>query len=135
MLNGGYDPTLMVARPRGVDGRRVDRYGLWRFTDDDFKAQNRPTPRAAPACSRSRPPWRMADIGDPAQPRFDGDGFFDTATWGDLGGNLFVARFHEPGELDPTTGRVTNWFAARTFEQQRRSNDPSTPPGRAPSSS
>ncbi len=34
------------------------------------------------------------------------DGFFDTATWGDLGGNLFVARFQEPGDRSAAAGRV-----------------------------
>ena len=43
----------------------------------------------------------LIDIGDPASRSFDGDGYFDTATWGDLGGNLFVARFLEPGRPRP----------------------------------
>jgi type IV pilus assembly protein PilY1 len=60
----------------------------------------------------------LLDIGDPSQPSFDMDGFFDTGTWGDLGGNLWVARFQAPGEVG-LSGRVENWFAARTFEQGR----------------
>jgi type IV pilus assembly protein PilY1 len=65
----------------------------------------------------------LLDLGDITKPAFDADGFFDTATWGDLGGQVWVARFYQPGTLDPTTGRVTNWFAARTFEQQRSTDD------------
>ena len=74
----------------------------------------------------------LVDIGDPSQPSFDGDGYFDTATWGDMGGNLFVARFHEPGVVDGTTRRVTNWYAARTFEEQRRADDQQYATGRSP---
>lgn len=129
MLNGGYDPTMVAGRAMWM----VDVWTgtpIWRFTDDDFKAQNSyssatsmfPIPAAA----------AMADIGDPATPRFDGDGYFDTATWGDLGGNLFVFRFHEPAVLDTTTGRANNWFAARTFEEQRRSDDAQYAQGRSP---
>ena len=34
-----------------------------------------------------------------------------------------MARFQAPGVIDTTTGRVKNWFAARTFEQLRRTDD------------
>ncbi|MCM2332644.1 MAG: hypothetical protein NDI82_01705, partial [Anaeromyxobacteraceae bacterium] len=93
----------------------------WRYTNDDFKKQYGygtgtsmyPVPGAV----------ALADVGDTTQTRFNNDGFFDTATWGDLGGNLFVARFHEPGDIDPITKRVKNWYAGRTFEQQRRTDD------------
>jgi type IV pilus assembly protein PilY1 len=129
MLNGGYDPTMVAGRAMWM----VDVWTgvpVWRFTDDDFKAQNSytsstsmfPVPAAA----------AMVDMGDPATPRFDGDGYFDTATWGDLGGNLFVFRFLEPAVLDKTTGRATNWFAARTFEEQRQPLDTQFAQGRSP---
>jgi len=65
----------------------------------------------------------LVDVGDTTKANMDIDGFFDTATWGDMGGNAFVARFHEPGQIDPATGLVTNWYAARAFEQQRRPDD------------
>jgi type IV pilus assembly protein PilY1 len=120
MINGGYDPTLGAGRAVWT----VDVWTgsvVWRFTDDDFKAQNSfgsgtsmfPVPGAV----------AMVDLGDPSRPRYDSDGYFDTATWGDLGGNLFVARFLEPADLDPSTGLATNWRAARTFEEQRRTDD------------
>jgi type IV pilus assembly protein PilY1 len=129
MLNGGYDPTMVAGRAVWM----VDVWTgnvIWRYTDDDFKAQNGygsatsmfPVPAAV----------AMMDMGDPSTPRFDGDGYFDTATWGDLGGSIFVSRFAEPGVLDPTTGRATNWFAARTFEEQRRTDDAQFAQGRSP---
>lgn len=120
MINGGFDPAM----DRGRAVYMVDAWTgktLWRFTDDDFKAQQGygsgtsmfPVPAGV----------SMVDIGDPTQASSDADGFFDTATWGDLGGNLWVARFWDPGTVDAGTGRVTNWYAARTFEQQRRTDD------------
>lgn len=120
VLNGGYDPAMSLgAAVWMVDV--ITGQVLWRYTNDDFKKQYGygtgtsmfPIPGAV----------ALADIGDPTQTRFNNDGFFDTASWGDLGGNLFVARFHEPGAVDATTGRVTNWFAGRAFEQQRRADD------------
>ncbi len=123
MLNGGYDPALVKGRAVFM----VDIWSgqtIWRFTDDDVKAMRGSTgspvsmfPVAASVA--------MVDIGKPDRAGasgYDRDGYFDTANWGDLGGNLWVARFYEPGELD-ASGRVTNWFAARAFEQQRRSDD------------
>lgn len=115
MVNGGYDPAMGVGRVVYM----VDVWTgetLWRFTDDDFKQQFGygattsmfPVPGAV----------ALLDVGDTDKSTLDRDGFFDTATWGDLGGNVFVARFHEPGVLD-SNNHVTNWYAARTFEQQR----------------
>ena len=127
MINGGYDPMLNQGRAVFM----VDAWTggtLWRFTDADFKAQQGygavtsmfPVPAAI----------GLVDIGDTTSPVKDADGFFDTATWGDLGGNLWVARFHAPGVIDSTTGRVNNWFAARTFEQRRQLDDSQRAAGR-----
>jgi len=129
MLNGGYDPTLASGNAVWM----VDVWTgavVWRFTDDDFKSQN----GYSNGTSMYAIPGAVAlvDMGDPSQPSFDGDGYFDTATWGDMGGNIFVARFHEPGVLDATTHRVTNWYAARTFEEQRRTDDQQYATGRSP---
>jgi type IV pilus assembly protein PilY1 len=120
MVNGGYDPALGAGRAVWM----VDVWTgkpVWRYTDADFKSQNTfghgtsmfPVPAAV----------GLVDLGDPSRPRYDADGYFDTATWGDLGGNLFVARFHEPATLSLTTGLATNWYAGRTFEEQRRTDD------------
>ena len=120
MLSGGYDP--MLNRGRAVF--MVDVWTgqtLWRYTDDTFKSQLSfsgsgtsmfPVPAAV----------ALVDLGDPSAQTFDSDGFFDTGTWGDLGGNLFVGRFWAPGTKDPTTGLVTNWYAARAFEQRRQTD-------------
>ncbi len=43
----------------------------------------------------------------------ENDGYFDTATFGDTGGQLWVLRFSQPGKLDATTRKVTNWYGAR----------------------
>jgi type IV pilus assembly protein PilY1 len=114
MVNGGYDPTL--TRGRGV--WMLDAWTgavVWKFTDAELKmdvdaqATMWPVPGSI----------GLADVGEPRQGADDGDGFMDTATWGDMGGQLFVARFQAIGELD-ASGRVKNWHAARAFEEQRR---------------
>ncbi|BDG04277.1 pilus assembly protein [Anaeromyxobacter oryzae] len=118
MLNGGYDPTL--TRGRGVWMADVwTGQMIWRFTDDDMKALN-----GANANMWSVPAAvGLLDVGNADQPILDGDGFFDTATWGDMGGQLFVARFQDPGVKDATTQRMGNWYAARAFEEQRQTTD------------
>ncbi len=122
MIGGGYDPTL-------TQGRAVfflDAWTgatVWRFTDDDFKATMGFSGAGAPSLFPVPGGISPLDIGDTSQPVLDVDGFFDTATWGDTGGNLWVARFQAPGVIDPATGRVSNWYAARAFEQLRRSDD------------
>jgi type IV pilus assembly protein PilY1 len=120
MLNGGYDPAMS----QGAAVWMVDAWTgrvYWRYTNDTFKSQLGfgvgtsmfPVPGGV----------QLADVGDTDKSVFDNDGFFDLAAWGDMGGNLFVARFSDPGELDPTSGLVTNWFAARAFEEQRRADN------------
>jgi type IV pilus assembly protein PilY1 len=47
---------------------------------------------------------------------FENDGFFDTATFGDTGGQLWALRFNRPGTMN-SSGKVTNWFGGRTFVQ------------------
>ncbi len=120
MLNGGYDPAMS----QGAAVWMVDAWTgsvYWRYTNDTFKS------RLGFGVGTSMFPVpggvQLADVGDTDKAVFDNDGFFDLAAWGDMGGNLFVARFQEPGTIDPTTGLVTNWFAARAFEEQRRADD------------
>jgi hypothetical protein len=119
MLNGGYDPTLV----RGRAVFMVDAWTgqtIWRVTDDDMKTGGVNDLGFGSGTAMFPVPGAVAllDIGDTRRASFDADGFFDTATWGDMGGNLWTARFYNPG-LVGTNGRVTNWFAARTFEQSR----------------
>ena len=119
MLNGGFDPVL--ARGRGV--WMLDVYSgetLWKYTDDDLKAA-----MGAKANMWSVPATvAMTDIGDANQATLDGDGYFDTANWGDLGGTLFVARMKTPGVRGGAGNLVQNWHVGRAFEEQRQaSND------------
>lgn len=119
MVNGGYDPA--VSRGRGV--WMLDAFTgetVWSFTDEDFRKLEPgaeigsmfPVP-GSPA---------LVDIGNASQAVLDSDGYFDTATWGDMGGQLWVARFAQPGRLG-SDGRVTNWFGARAMEELRQSDD------------
>jgi type IV pilus assembly protein PilY1 len=123
MINGGYDPTLTRGRAVWmVDAWTGSVY--WRFADPDFK-KNVVGSAANTAVSMFPVPAGvgLVDIGNPTgDVGLDTDNFFDTGTWGDLGGNLFVARFDRPGTRD-ANGRVTNWKAARTFEQARSTSD------------
>ncbi len=130
MINGGYDPAMT----RGRAVFMVDAWTggtLWRYTDDTFKTQlgisgsgTSMFPVAAGIA--------LLDIGEPSSQTFDTDGFFDTATWGDLGGNLFVARFWAPGtRAQAAPFLVDNWYAARTFEERRQTNNSQVASGRS----
>jgi type IV pilus assembly protein PilY1 len=124
MLNGGYDAG--AARGRGV--WMVDAWTgdiLWRFTDQEFQQQY--TDAGSSTLATMFPVAAsvgLEDIGNADQAVIDSDGYFDTATWGDLGGQLWVARFKEPGTL--VSGRVTNWKAARAMEELRRPDNKQT---------
>ncbi|MFO0583157.1 MAG: hypothetical protein U0229_12870 [Anaeromyxobacter sp.] len=117
-INGGYDPSLNQGRAVFF----VDVWSgksIWRFTDDDWgSTYSRPGHMYPVPAGIS-----LLDVGDSSKRTIDNDGFFDTATWGDLGGNVWVARFWTPGTIDLTSGKVTNWFASRTFEQRRQADD------------
>jgi type IV pilus assembly protein PilY1 len=53
------------------------------------------------------------------------NGYFDTATFGDTGGQLWVLRFNEPGLRDPAKGnRVQNWFGARVLQHGLNASTP-----------
>jgi len=120
MFGGGYDPTLTLGRAVFA----VDAWTgatIWRFTDDDFKSSLSFSGASAPSMFPVTA-VAMLDVGNPMTGTWDTDGFYDTVNWGDLGGNLFVARMLAPGVVD-NTGRVNNWFAARAFEQLRRADD------------
>jgi len=57
------------------------------------------------------------------------DGFFDTAVFGDMRGQLWVARISVPGELDPSTRLIRNWSAGRAFQMDRDAVGASGVPG------
>ncbi len=127
-LNGGYDPTLVRGRVVWLVDAITGKV-LWRYTDADFKKMRGDTKASMLPVAAT---IGGVDIGkaDQAGGIPDTDGYFDTLTWGDLGGNVFVARIHEPGEVDPGTGLVTNWTAARTFEPNRKADDTHAATGR-----
>jgi type IV pilus assembly protein PilY1 len=50
--------------------------------------------------------------------------YFDTATFGDVGGQLWTLRFAKPGIVDPDTKRVSNWFGARSFQHGLNATTP-----------
>jgi type IV pilus assembly protein PilY1 len=118
MLPGGYDPSY--ARGRGV--HMVD---VWRGAevfDFSFPASGTGTgwndPRmflqfpvaATPAMVMWGKQARRPSLG------FENDGYFDTATFGDTGGQLWVLRFNRPGLLDASL-KTTNWFGGRILLQ------------------
>jgi type IV pilus assembly protein PilY1 len=116
-LNGGFDPQY--ARGRGV--HMVD---VWTGAElFDFSYPDGSTTVAA-----DDPRWQLrfpvaAPVGmmrwgtaEKMPDRFDTpDNFFDTATFGDTGGQLWTLRFHVPG-TPGTDGKVTNWYGGRAFQ-------------------
>ncbi|EPX57795.1 hypothetical protein D187_004674 [Cystobacter fuscus DSM 2262] len=118
VLNGGFSPDL--SRGRGV--YMLDAWTgeqLWSVeahpggadSSDYAKMINKMQPVvAAPA---------LVDIGKGENLQRDMDGFFDTMIVGDMGGQVWTFRFHEPGDVDNSTGLVKNWFGARSLEVQR----------------
>jgi type IV pilus assembly protein PilY1 len=54
------------------------------------------------------------------------EGYFDTATFGDTGGQLWVLRFSDPGKIDAATGKVDNWFGARVFQHGKTASTATT---------
>ncbi len=50
--------------------------------------------------------------------------YFDTATFGDTGGQLWTLRFAVPGQLDATTHKVNNWYGARSLQHGLNASTP-----------
>ncbi len=121
MLSGGWSPgqekgrgVYMVDAYRGVaTSARTDNL-LWKFEYDPDASGEREEPKRGLTHSIVAP-VSMVDYGANDDVRMDG--FFDTGVVGDLGGQLWLFRFHRPGQLDPATGLVRNWAGARTFQQ------------------
>jgi len=117
LLSGGYDPQYV--RGRGV--HMVDVWTgreIWDFSypanpasvssDDPRLALRYPIPAVVGMVA-----WGVNEkLPDVTLPR---DNYFDTATFGDAGGQLWTLRFHVPAKLD-TNGLATNWFGARMFQ-------------------
>jgi type IV pilus assembly protein PilY1 len=119
-LSGGFDPQF--TKGRGV--YMVDLAtgeALWEFAQ---------TPGPASGCDATKDPrcflhYPVASTvgmmmwGN--QPAFLSaaavNGYFDTATFGDTGGQLWVLRFNVPGRRSGiTSGKVTNWVGARALQ-------------------
>lgn len=116
MLSGGFDPSYLR-------GRGVFMVDVWTGKElFDFSYPRDPTSvpvgdprlqlRFPVAATVGMVPWG-ANAHRAAEET--NDRFFDTATFGDAGGQLWVLRFSTPGELG-TDGKVTNWFGGRIFQ-------------------
>jgi type IV pilus assembly protein PilY1 len=123
-LNGGFDSTMI--RGRGVFINDVWTGDvLWSLTDADIRTGGKNDLGYGNAVSLFPVPATIGliDAGSGSSAYGDSDGLFDTATFGDMGGNLWLVRMADPGILDTTTNRVTNWFAARAFEEERQTDN------------
>ncbi|WP_242360567.1 pilus assembly protein PilY [Anaeromyxobacter sp. SG17] len=127
LLSGGFDPQF-------VRGRGVHMVDVW--TGDELFDFSLPTQQESPAPATDDPRWKlrapvpataaMVVWGKSAR-RLESspnDGYFDTATFGDAAGQLWVLRFSDPGELDAGTKKVTNWYGARAFELEGCAGQP-----------
>ncbi len=123
MLSGGWSPGLekgrgiyMVDAFHGeVNGRKDNLW--WKFDYDPTASNDRDTPRKYLTHSVVAP-IAMVDYGRNGAQRLDG--FFDTAIFGDTRGQLWVARFTQPGKLSTSSpALVENWAAARAFQMDR----------------
>lgn len=108
-LNGGYDRAYV----RGRGFALVDVYTgktLWKQFFDENGTDLQKLLRYPISAGVA-----MLDIG-PGETRTTSffDGYFDSFTVGDLGGNYWVARMYEPGRL--VGGEVSNWSFARAFQ-------------------
>jgi type IV pilus assembly protein PilY1 len=122
-LSGGFDPQYLK-------GRGVHMVDVWTGKEIfDFSY-----PMSSSGLSGSDPRWglrypvpatvAMLQWGKDARnlASFANDGYFDTATFGDAGGQVWVLRFNDPAILDGTTKLATNWLGARVFQMGGRGN-------------
>lgn len=109
MTGGGFDPNLQ--RGRGL--YMIDAWtgvDVWRFEKRNIVDTSDPRYQIMPIAA----PVAMVDA--------DSDGLFDTAVVGDVGGQVWVARFAEPGLDKDGDGRPDNWYAGRAFIQNKGGN-------------
>jgi type IV pilus assembly protein PilY1 len=128
-LNGGYDPAMVRGRYVAVVDIATGQ-PIWEFANDDFQAVRGDTKASMFPVAAT---LGGMDLGAAVAAKgiFDTDGYFDTFTWGDTAGNVFLARLHELGTFDSSTGLIDNWFAARTFEMNRQTDDSMRARGRS----
>ncbi|HET9551913.1 MAG TPA: pilus assembly protein PilY [Anaeromyxobacteraceae bacterium] len=116
-LTGGFDPQYL----RGQGVHMVDVWTGKELLDFSLPTSGSSVPATDPRWQLKFPVpatvsmvmWGKAAKNVAADPN---EGFFDTATFGDAGGQLWVVRFNDPGVVDSTTGKVGNWFGARAFQ-------------------
>ncbi|MCP3138957.1 pilus assembly protein [Pyxidicoccus xibeiensis] len=121
-LSGGWSPGLEKGRGVYV----VDAWNLavpnrqdnlwWKFEYDPTASGEQDGP-ARHLTHSVVAPVGLVDYG--VGKEVSQDGFFDTAVFGDMRGQLWVARMSQPGEVDTSTGLITNWSAARAFQMDR----------------
>jgi hypothetical protein len=110
LLPGGHDPY-------GVVGKHIymlDAYtGSKIFQTTDYSTVKQDFPFSAlPAAI----PWGTAEV-SAGSPSYN-NGFFDTAIYGDEGGQVWTARFNDVGKgYVAGTSIVNNWFFGRTFRE------------------
>ncbi len=119
-LSGGFDPQYL--RGRGV--HMVDVWTGSEIFDFSFPYDGSVSCAASatdPRCALRYPvPATVAmvqwgqNLTNTAS--FANDGYFDTATFGDAGGQMWVLRFNDPAKLDAGTKLATNWFGGRLFQ-------------------
>jgi type IV pilus assembly protein PilY1 len=119
-LNGGFDPQY-------VRGRGVHMVDVWTgaeifdfsYSSDTTTIQNAlrfPVPATVGMVGWG--PTAKRDSGGEINNNY----FFDTATFGDAGGQMWVLRFHAPGTLNGD-GLATNWVGARAFQMGTQTQD------------
>jgi type IV pilus assembly protein PilY1 len=116
MVGGGFDPAY--GRGRGV--HMID---VWTGKEVfDFSQPAGCVPASVdPKCKLQFPvaaSMAMVMWGNQSRRLGDDppDGFFDTATFGDTGGQLWTVRFRKPGRINGATGLVDNWFGGRSYK-------------------
>ena len=122
VLSGGWSPAnekgrgiYMVDVWNGtVPDRRDNLLWKWEYSDS-FSGTTDPRKDMLYGFAA---PVALADYGSNTKVRFDG--FFDTAVVGDLGGQIWTMRFHEPGVRDASTKLIGNWSGARAFTMDRK---------------
>ncbi|WP_242342607.1 pilus assembly protein [Anaeromyxobacter terrae] len=119
LLSGGFDPQYV--RGRGL--HMVDVWTGFELFDFSLPTSGCGVASEDPRCNLKAPVPATAAMltwGKNARRReaSPNEGYFDTATFGDANGQLWVLRFSDPGELDPTTKKATNWFGARALQLQ-----------------
>ncbi|HET8539346.1 MAG TPA: pilus assembly protein PilY [Anaeromyxobacter sp.] len=124
-LAGGFDP-------QGIKGRGVHMVDVW--TGHELFDFSRPTSGCGstdtdPRCHLKAPiaatvAMLMWGTSASANTSFGNEFFFDTATFGDTAGQLWTLRFSDPGTLDGTSKRATNWHGGRSFQLTGCSSEP-----------